>query len=116
LHFDIIVPDTVKEPAEIFGFGKTYLQEKGEDPEGLSAAECRFCHIEEPSQEMLAAIGQQGYYILEMDPIPASLGAGASRRDMILHLKGYYPAYRFRNFSGIPEEEVRTMLLNAENE
>lgn len=114
LHFDIIVPDTMKDAGEIYTFGKRYLQAIGEQDHDLSTEQCRFCHIEEPTEEMLAAIHDKGYYILEMDAIPSSLSANASRRDKIMHLKGHYPQYRFENFRGVAEEEVDNLLLKVE--
>jgi hypothetical protein len=111
LHFDIIVPDTIKDTSEIFRFGKEYLQALGEKEGQLTTAECQFCHIEEPTAEMLADIRQKGYYILEMESIPASMPALPTRRDMILHLRAHYPEYRFKNFRGISEEEVRSLVL-----
>lgn len=116
LHFDIIVPDTIKDNSEIFKFGKEYLEAIGEGEGQLSTAECQFCHVEEPTEEMLASIGKKKYFILELEIIPAALRAGASRRDMIMHLKAHYPAFRFKNFRGITEEEVRGMLSSIDNE
>ncbi len=114
LHFDIIVPDTIKDTSEIFRFGKAYLHTIGEKDDQLTTTECQFCHIEEPTAEILADIRQKGYYILEMESIPAALPAKASRRDKILHLRAHDPAYRFKNFRDVSDEEIRAILLNKE--
>ncbi|MBL7711023.1 MAG: DUF2024 family protein [Chitinophagaceae bacterium] len=113
LHFDIIVPDTLKDAGHIYGFGKQYLQSIGEGKSELSMEQCRFCHIESPTAEMLSAIGDKGYYILAMETIPASLNSDASRRDKILYLKGHYAQYRFADFRGIAETEVDHILLQS---
>ncbi len=114
LHFDIIAPDTVKDTSEIFRFGKEYLLSVGEKDGQLTTTECQFCHIEEPTAEMLADIRQKGYYILEMESIPAAMPVTPTRRDMILHLRAHHPEYRFKNFRGMPEDEVRSLLLNQQ--
>ncbi len=114
LHFDIIVPEAVKDTSEIFRFGKEYLQTIGEKDGQLTTSECQFCHIEEPDAAVLADIRQKGYYILEMEGIPAALPATPTRRDMILHLRAHYPEYRFKNFRNVSEEEVRSLLLNKQ--
>ena len=110
LHFDIIVPSAEKDPARIFQFGKIYLASKNEPDGRLETEECQFCHIEEPSQEVLEAIGEQGFYILEMEDIPAHLPAQPSRRDMVLHLRAHYPEHRFADFRGQTLEAVSTLL------
>lgn len=113
LHFDIIVPESVKDADTIYNFGTRYLSDIGEQGSQLSTNECRFCHIEEPAPEVLAAIENKGYYILEMDAIPSSLGTDASRRDKIMYLKGHYPKFRFQSFKGVPEDEVNRMLSDT---
>lgn len=66
MHFDIIAPSEIKEEETIYKFGKEYLQLKGQSAQTLTAKECRFCHIETASAEMISAIKQKGYYIIEM--------------------------------------------------
>ena len=111
-HFDIIVPENIKDEAKIYDIGKKHLQVIGEDSGLVSTNECQFCHIEEPTPEMVTAIRENGYYILEMDTIPATLNSNPSRRDKILYLKGHYPKYRFQSFSGISEDEIDQLFLN----
>lgn len=113
LHFDIIVPQAIRDTGTVLDFGKAHLQSIGEGAASLSTAECRFCHIEEPSNEIREGILQKGHFILEMDSIPAVLPDNASRREKILFLKGHYPNYRFKSFSGVSEEEISGLLLNA---
>jgi hypothetical protein len=66
MHFDIIAPEEIKDPATIYTFGKAYLLGKNLENLAISSKECAFCHVEEALPEMVAAIQQQGYYIIEM--------------------------------------------------
>jgi hypothetical protein len=66
MHFDILVSDEVASKEQVYQFGRKYLATKGQEGQPLTAKECRFCHIEEPSQEIVDAISAQGYYIIEM--------------------------------------------------
>lgn len=110
LHFDIIVPEDFQDEKAIHQFGRSFLAEKGE-PEGVITTEhCRFCHIEAPAEEVVQSIARKGYYILEMEEIPAELPENSSRRDIILHLRAHYPEYRFADFKGKSLEDVRQML------
>jgi hypothetical protein len=65
MHFDIIVPESTP-VALVHSFGKAYLNEKEQASQPLTTQECWFCHIEQATDEMLAAFAQKGYYILEM--------------------------------------------------
>ncbi len=67
MHFDILVPSDVKDERTVFGFGKEYLKTKSVENRELSTKECRFCHIEQASEEMMAAIRKNGYAIIEME-------------------------------------------------
>jgi Domain of unknown function (DUF2024) len=113
MHFDIIVPDTVKDAEIIYHYGKTYLDSKNENNSILDTDECQFCHIEEPSPDMIAHIKKQGFYILEMEEIPCTLPANPSRRDMILHLRAFYKQYRFADFKGKSLEEVQKLVTQS---
>lgn len=66
MHFDILVPHNLGDEEKIYGFGQTYLQAKGQAGQPLSTKECRFCHIEEASPEVVEDISRQGYSIIEM--------------------------------------------------
>lgn len=66
MHFDIIVPNHIKDEKIIFGYGREYLKSKNEEGQPLTARECRFCHVERAIPAVEAMIQKQGYYILEM--------------------------------------------------
>ncbi|RDK89192.1 DUF2024 family protein [Marinirhabdus gelatinilytica] len=67
MHFDILVPRDLKDEQTIFDFGKNYLQSKQFSTGELTAGECRFCHIENATQEMIESIKKNGYAIIEME-------------------------------------------------
>lgn len=116
LHFDIIVPDHLNDAAQIYAFGREYLSESGKVNLEITSRECRFYHIEEPSAEILNSITETGYFILEMEEIPDVLPSSPTRRDRILHLRAHYPEWRFADFGGKSDEEVRLLLQKKTNE
>lgn len=67
MHFDILVPSDVTDEKIIFGFGKHYLKTKPFQTDQLTTNECRLCHIETATDEMIVAIEKSGYAILEME-------------------------------------------------
>ena len=67
MHFDIIVPETIKDENIIYGFGKEYLIKKNQGSQHLTARECRFCHIESIKPHWETAITSKGYFIFEME-------------------------------------------------
>ena len=67
MHFDILVPSDLKDENTIFNFGKSYLKSKPFKTKGLTAKECRFCHIEHATESIEKAIASNGYYIIEME-------------------------------------------------
>ena len=67
MHFDILVPDTMQDPDKVYGYGKKYLEKKGQSGQPLTATECRFCHVEQASQKVQDDIEKQGYSIIEME-------------------------------------------------
>lgn len=67
MHFDILVPDTEKDLGEIHGFGREYLKSKGQEAANLGTKECRFCHVEQATPEIVRSVEQRGYYIIEME-------------------------------------------------
>ena len=111
MHFDIIASDDIRDSEIIYHYGKDYLISKNESGSLLDTDECQFCHIEEPTAEMIESITQKGYYILEMEEIPAVLRENPTRRDMIFHLRAFHNAYRFADFKGKTLEEVQNLLL-----
>jgi Domain of unknown function (DUF2024) len=110
LHFDIIVPESTKDAALIYNYGNAYLISKNENDGILATEECQLCHVEEPNDEMLSAIKQKGYHILEMEEIPSILPNNPTRREMILYLRAHNPQCRFANFRGVNDAEILTML------
>lgn len=67
MHFDIIVPDHIIDESVVHDMGKDYLSLKDQQGQPLTARECRLCHQEIASPEMVAGIAQKGYYIIEME-------------------------------------------------
>jgi len=67
MHFDILVPSNVTNEQVIFSFGMDYLKNKPFKTNQLSANECRLCHIEQATKEMIASIEKKGYFIIEME-------------------------------------------------
>lgn len=66
MHFDILVPSDLKDEDKIHAFGRLYLAQKGQEGQPLTTSECRFCHIEEADDNVVADITRQGYSIIEM--------------------------------------------------
>jgi hypothetical protein len=67
MHFDIIAPEEMKDPAIIYGYGGNYLKTKGQDGQPLTSKECSFCHIETVKPQWEEEIIQKGYFIIEME-------------------------------------------------
>lgn len=67
MHFDILVPEEIKDEKLIFDFGKAYLTTKGQETQPLSSKECQFCHLETIRPNWEDAINNQGYFIIEME-------------------------------------------------
>jgi hypothetical protein len=66
MHFDILAPSSITDQATVFEYGNHYLKRKGITGKMLSSSECKFCHIEQGTEEQLAAIQQSGYTVIEM--------------------------------------------------
>lgn len=113
MHFDIVVPENIKSLNAILEFGNRYL--KSIQQTGiLTTKECSFCHVESPTPEMLESISRQGYHIIEMSEIPHSLPALPTRKDLIMHLRGHYSAYRFADFQDKTMEDLLAIIQIAE--
>ena len=67
MHFDILVPDNITNEQTIFNYGKDYLNTKTFKTTQLTANECRLCHIEQATEEIVLSIEKKGYYIIEME-------------------------------------------------
>ena len=67
MHFDILVPDNITDEQTIFNFGIDYLKTKSFKTGRLTSNECRLCHIEQATKEIVFSIEQKGYFIIEME-------------------------------------------------
>lgn len=67
MHFDILVPNALKDKDQILAFGKQYLKAKPFVEGELQARECLFCHIEKATEKVLSDIDAQGFSIIEME-------------------------------------------------
>jgi hypothetical protein len=110
MHFDINVPEGRFSFKQVAESGREFLASKDQAGQQLSAEECRFCHIEDPGEEVIRAIDEKGYYILEFDDIPATLTPDPTRRQLIQHIRAHSPALRFADLSGKTEEELKLMI------
>ena len=66
MHFDIIVPEHIKDETLVYSYGRRYLESKNEASQSITSKECRYCHVEQATSEMESSISKMGYYILEM--------------------------------------------------
>lgn len=67
MHFDILVPNDLINENTILEYGNQYLQNKPFNTEQLSTQKCRFCHVEQASEDMIAQINKKGFYIIEIE-------------------------------------------------
>lgn len=67
MHFDIIVPEEIRDTKVIFNYGKTYLKAIGQEGQPLTSRECQFCHVEQVRPIWEKEILQKGYFIFEME-------------------------------------------------
>lgn len=67
MHFDILVPGFIKDPNIIFKFGEDYLSTKPFKAENITSDECKLCHIEQGTPEIINTIKIKGYAIIEME-------------------------------------------------
>ncbi|WP_350289298.1 DUF2024 family protein [uncultured Croceitalea sp.] len=67
MHFDILVPDNLTNKETIFNFGINYLRTKSFKTGQLTSNECRLCHIEQATEEIVSSIANKGYFIIEME-------------------------------------------------
>lgn len=71
MHFDILVPENLKDEKKIFGYGEEFLKTKSFKTKRLTANECVFCHIEEIKKEIKEKIyfevATKGYSIVEFE-------------------------------------------------
>ncbi|QIE58058.1 DUF2024 family protein [Rasiella rasia] len=67
MHFDILVPKNITDETTIIAHGKSYLETKAFATNQLTANECRLCHFEQATQDIILSIQQKGYAIIEME-------------------------------------------------
>ena len=67
MHFDILVPSDLKEERTVLNYGQEFLKGKSFQTADLTSKECRFCHIEQATDEMIKQIQKKGFSILEME-------------------------------------------------
>lgn len=67
MHFDILVPEEIKDTTTIYNYGKAYLKTKMQEGQPLTSKECSFCHVETLRPNWEADITKQGYFIIEME-------------------------------------------------
>jgi hypothetical protein len=106
IHFDILVPEEVNDDKKICDYGRMHLQSRNISNFTLDSEECQKCHIEVASEQVVDSISDKGYFIIEMDDIPAELPENPSRSQMILYLRANFPKYRFAEFKGLSDEEI----------
>lgn len=70
LHFDVFVKSETNADIAL-QYGKNWLKQIGENPDGLSQSRCRFCHSEVANPEVQRAVEQNGFFILQMEGCPA---------------------------------------------
>jgi Domain of unknown function (DUF2024) len=109
IHIDIVVPEEMKNEETIYDYGKTYLKSIAETGE-IDADYCQYCHIEEPTAEMVNDINNTGFSIIRLEDIPKELPQNPNRRSMILHLRANYKKYRFANFRDISDAELLQII------
>jgi Domain of unknown function (DUF2024) len=66
MHFDILVPATLKDIDAILEYGRTYLKAKGVPSSALTAEKCRYCHIESAESEVEHEVKKIGFTIVEL--------------------------------------------------
>ncbi|NOT38128.1 MAG: DUF2024 family protein [Saprospiraceae bacterium] len=109
IHIDIVIPEEVKNEAAIYEYGKTYLKSISETGE-IDADYCQYCHVEEPTEQMVDDINTQGFSIIRLEDIPKELPQSPNRRAMILHLRAHYKKYRFAKFKDIADSELLQII------
>ena len=109
IHIDIVVPEEVKSEATIYSYGQVYLSSIAEEGE-IDSDYCQYCHVEEPTTQMVNDINNKGFSIIRLEDIPEELPQNPNRRSMILHLRAHYKNYRFADFKNIPDIELLKII------
>ncbi len=66
MHFDILVPSSLKDEQKVLLYGNNYLSTKPFKSQKITTRECSFCHTEIADSIIASTIGNDAYYILEM--------------------------------------------------
>lgn len=66
MHFDILVEEKVS-TKDVYKYGKKYLVSKKITNTKITTKECKFCHIEQASENVEKQINEKGFYIIEME-------------------------------------------------
>lgn len=67
MHFDILVPNTMRDEQQIYEYGKAYLKTKAFATGEFNTKECTFCHFEEAKEKVIKDIEKNAYSILELE-------------------------------------------------
>ncbi|MEN9580318.1 MAG: hypothetical protein RJA70_3327 [Pseudomonadota bacterium] len=67
MHFDILVPSDLSDPATVLSYGQIYLASKGLPSSILKSEKCKFCHVESANAAVAAEIADKGFSIIEME-------------------------------------------------
>lgn len=65
MHFDVFT--AVKDDQKAIEFAKKWLTSIGEGEALVTSKECRFCHIQGASDQVIEAINKDGYFIYKME-------------------------------------------------
>lgn len=114
IHFDILVPDTLKNEEQIFEYGREYLNSLQLEDAILNSSKCQFCHIEEAQEDVHQSIISKGYHIIPLHEIPAGLPIHGSRRDFILYLRAYSDKYRFADLRSFSIEDIQALISSED--
>jgi len=67
MHFDILVPSSLKDTDQIYEFANQYLNQKDFKVEDVRTSRCQFCHIEQATEETVRAVAKKGFDIIEFE-------------------------------------------------
>ncbi len=112
LHFDIVVPQEMSNESFVYDCGTRYLLQLGCTAQ-LTSSLCRFCHVEQAPKQWVEEIRTNGFAIVPLETIPATLPTHPSRREMILYLRGHVDQFRFADFRLVSDDQLRQWTATA---
>lgn len=65
MHFDVFT--AVRDDQKAIEFAKHWLTSIGENEAQVTSKECNFCHVQGASDDVVAAINKDGYFIYKME-------------------------------------------------